>query len=122
MKSVFVFFFVVASAFAVEYYTSKYDDIDVDAILYNERLFTSYANCLLDKGKCTEEGRVLKEVIPDALLHACERCSPRQKPSIEKVIRFLVKDHHDVFNMLTAKYDPNGTYKQNYAHYLEKLM
>lgn len=121
MKSVFVFFFLVASAFAVEYYTSKYDDIDIDGILHNERLFNTYVNCLLDKGKCTEEGRVLKEVIPDALLHACERCSPKQKPSIEKVIRFLVKERKDAFDQLTAKYDPHGTYKQNYAHYLEKL-
>lgn len=122
MKSVFVFLLVAASAMAVEYYTSKYDNIDIDAILHNDRLFQGYVNCLLDKGKCTEEGRVLKEVIPDALLHACERCSPKQKPSIEKVIRFLVKEHHDVFKQLTAKYDPQGTYQHNYAHYLEKLM
>lgn len=121
MKSTLIFFLVVASAFAVEYYTSKYDDIDIDGILHNERLFNSYLNCLLDKGKCTEEGRVLKEVIPDALLHACARCSPKQRPSIEKVIRFLVKEHRDAFKQLTAKYDPNGTYQQNYAHYLEKL-
>lgn len=121
MKSVLVFLFVVASAFAVEYYTSKYDDIDIDGILNNERLFNNYLKCLLDQGKCTEEGRVLKEVIPDALINECSRCSPKQRPSIEKVFRFLVKQRPEAFNQLTAKYDPDGTYKKNYNHYLEKL-
>lgn len=121
MKSAFVFLFVVASAFALEYYTNKYDDIDIDGILSNERLFNNYLNCLLDKGKCTEEGRILKEVIPDALLHECAKCSPKQRPSIEKVFRFLVKERPAAFNQLTAKYDPDGTYKKSYNHYLEKL-
>lgn len=121
MKAFFVFLLVVASACAVEYYTDKYDDIDIDSILQNERLFNNYLNCLLEKGKCTEEGRILKEVIPDALLHECMRCSPKQRPSIEKVFRYLVKQRSDAFDMLVAKYDPNGTYKKNYAHYLEKL-
>lgn len=41
-------------------YTSKYDNIDVDKILGNERILTSYIKCLQDKGACTAEGRELK--------------------------------------------------------------
>jgi len=38
-------------------YSSKYDHVNVDAILSNERVLTQYINCMLDKGPCTAEGR-----------------------------------------------------------------
>jgi len=41
-------------------YTDKYDHIDVDAILRNDRILTSYVKCMLDKGPCTAEGKNLK--------------------------------------------------------------
>lgn len=41
-------------------YTTKYDNIDVDAILASNRLLKNYVNCLLDKGPCTNEGKELK--------------------------------------------------------------
>lgn len=36
-------------------YDEKYDKIDVDKILSDDALLTSYLNCFLDKGPCTEE-------------------------------------------------------------------
>lgn len=45
---------------AEEKYTSKFDNFDVDKVLNNDRILTSYINCLLDKGNCTNEGRELK--------------------------------------------------------------
>ena len=46
---------------AEEKYTTKYDNIDVDEILGNPRLFKNYVNCLLEKGNnCTPEGKELK--------------------------------------------------------------
>jgi hypothetical protein len=41
-------------------YNDKYDHIDVDAILKNDRILTSYVKCMLDKGPCTAEGKNLK--------------------------------------------------------------
>lgn len=41
-------------------YTTKYDDFDVDEVLNNRRLLVNYMNCVLDKGKCTKEGKELK--------------------------------------------------------------
>lgn len=41
-------------------YTDRYDDINVDEILSNKRLFTSYIKCLMDQGRCTPEGNTLK--------------------------------------------------------------
>lgn len=43
-----------------ETYDGKYDNIDIDEILKNERLLTNYVNCLMEEGPCTEDGRELK--------------------------------------------------------------
>lgn len=41
-------------------YTNKFDNIDIDRILGNERILTQYIKCLMDEGTCTTEGRELK--------------------------------------------------------------
>lgn len=52
---------LVACCYAAETrYTTKYDNIDVDKILTNDRVLTNYIKCLMDEGPCTPEGRELK--------------------------------------------------------------
>lgn len=51
---------LVAGKPAGEKYTTKYDNVDLDQILRNDRLFNNYYNCLLDKGKCSPDGQELK--------------------------------------------------------------
>jgi hypothetical protein len=41
-------------------YTTKYDNVDVDSILSNTRILTSYIKCMLDEGPCTPDARELK--------------------------------------------------------------
>lgn len=41
-------------------YDSKYDDINIDEIVQNERLINNYFNCFMDKGLCTPEGEEVK--------------------------------------------------------------
>jgi len=43
-------------------YTHKYDNIDVDQILHNDRLLNRYVDCLLEKskGRCPPEAVELK--------------------------------------------------------------
>lgn len=41
-------------------YTTKYDNIDLDQIIANDRLLNNYVNCLLDQGKCSKDGEELK--------------------------------------------------------------
>lgn len=41
---------------AVKYYASKYDHIDVEAILNNRRMVSYYSACLLSQGPCPPEG------------------------------------------------------------------
>lgn len=41
-------------------YTTKYDGVNLDEVLGNDRLFNNYVNCLLDNGPCTPDGKELK--------------------------------------------------------------
>lgn len=43
-----------------EQYTDRYDDFDFDEVLANRRLLNPYVKCILDKGRCTPEGKELK--------------------------------------------------------------
>lgn len=61
MKVLIVFFGLCAIALAQQrQYTNQFDNINVDQVLGNDRILTSYIKCLLEKGPCTREGRELK--------------------------------------------------------------
>jgi hypothetical protein len=51
---------IISTRAALIKYTLKYDNIDLDEILNNDRLITNYFKCLVDEGKCTQEGEELK--------------------------------------------------------------
>jgi len=66
MKLALVCLFAIATIVYVsagpEEYTNKYDSIDVDQILNNDRLLKRYSDCLLDKvtARCPPEAVELK--------------------------------------------------------------
>lgn len=95
-------------------YTTKYDNIDIDQILKSDRLFNNYFKCLMDKGKCTPDGRELKQVLPDALQTNCSKCSPQQREGTERVVRYLIKNKEEQWNELRKKYDPENIYATKY--------
>lgn len=41
-------------------YGSKFENVNVDEILDNDRMLNAYFKCLMDTGKCTTEGEELK--------------------------------------------------------------
>lgn len=45
---------------APDKFTTKYDNVNLDEILGNEKLLMNYYNCIMDKGKCTPDGAELK--------------------------------------------------------------
>lgn len=47
----------VASA---DFYDSKYDSINVDEIISNQRILNQYAQCFLDKKPCTRDAADIK--------------------------------------------------------------
>ncbi|XP_018327654.1 ejaculatory bulb-specific protein 3 [Agrilus planipennis] len=126
MKS-FAIVTLLAVAMAVVYaapdgvkFTTKYDNIDLDEILQNERLFNNYFKCLTGEGKCTPDGEELKKDIPEALKNKCGGCSEKQREGAKKVVQFLVKNKPEQFKKLEQLYDPEGNYRRDNKELLEK--
>ncbi|KAG8330685.1 ejaculatory bulb-specific protein 3-like [Homalodisca vitripennis] len=110
-----VLFAAVATAVAApQKYTTKYDNINLDQVLRNDRLLNNYFRCLMDQGSCTPDGDELKSHIRDALETACSKCSEKQRAGTEKVVRFLIKNKPTEFADLEKKYDPRGVYRAKY--------
>ncbi|XP_050315897.1 ejaculatory bulb-specific protein 3-like isoform X2 [Anthonomus grandis grandis] len=95
-------------------YTTKYDNIDINDVIHNERLLKNYVFCLLEKGPCTPDGLELKKNMPDAIETDCSKCSEKQRQGSEIMMRFLIDNKPEYWNPLQDKYDPTGTYKQRY--------
>nr|ALR72521.1 chemosensory protein 7 [Colaphellus bowringi] len=123
MKIVAALLFISLLAFvtAQNSYSRKYDNVDVDKILKNERVLSNYIKCLLEEGPCTAEGRELKKTLPDALANECEKCNPNQKNTAEKVMKHLMSKRARDWERLSKKYDPQGNYKKRYQHLVEKV-
>ncbi|KAJ8925805.1 hypothetical protein NQ315_009655 [Exocentrus adspersus] len=119
-SSAVILFALLAIALADKTYTSKYDNVDVDKILSNDRVLTNYIKCLMEEGPCTSEGRELKRTLPDALSSGCTKCNAKQKQTAEKVMKHLMSKRNKDWERLTKKYDPQGLYKQKYEEHLEK--
>ncbi|XP_068083770.1 ejaculatory bulb-specific protein 3-like [Anabrus simplex] len=109
---------VAASVLADEKYSDKYDNVDLDEILTNDRLLTKYKDCLVsnsDNG-CTEDAKALKRVLSEALSNDCAKCTEKQKSGAQKAIKFLHANKPEVWKELEAKYDPTGQFLQRHPH------
>uniref|UniRef100_A0A1B6LJK7 Chemosensory protein 2 n=1 Tax=Graphocephala atropunctata TaxID=36148 RepID=A0A1B6LJK7_9HEMI len=100
-------------------YTTRFDNVDVEAVLRNERILRRYVDCALDKGPCTAEGRELKKRIPDALENDCAKCSELQRRQARHVLEFLVRHKRRYWDLLARKYDPDGAFRKKHGLGLE---
>nr|ALJ93810.1 chemosensory protein CSP1 [Athetis dissimilis] len=114
MKFVLLLCVVVAAVLAEEKYTDKYDNLNIDEILTNKRLLDAYVSCVLERGKCTPEGKELKEHLQDAIETGCKKCTEAQEKGAQKVIDYLIKNELGYWRELTDKYDPTGTWRKTY--------
>ncbi|CAH1395238.1 unnamed protein product [Nezara viridula] len=114
MKLAILLMVVFASALAAEKYTTKYDNIDLDEILNNDRLYEKYFKCIMGKGKCTPDGKELKNDMPDAIKTDCSKCSDKQKEGTDKVLKFMLANKKADYAVLEKTYDPAGTYRKKY--------
>ncbi|XP_063366510.1 ejaculatory bulb-specific protein 3-like isoform X3 [Cydia amplana] len=120
MMKYFVLLVVASLALAEEKYTDKYDNIDLDEILDNKRLLQAYVNCILDKGKCTPEGKELKDTIKDAMTTACEKCTEQQRKGARKVVKHLKENEPEYWTQMKARYDPGDKYQESYEAFLAR--
>nr|SAJ59013.1 putative chemosensory protein [Triatoma brasiliensis] len=113
--TILAFSTIIAASFAASTYTTQYDNIDLDEILNNERVYIKYFNCLIGKDQCTPDGKELKETLPDALKTECSKCTEKQKAGAEKVLRFVIENRPDDYKQVEAIYDPEGIYRQKFG-------
>nr|AWC68037.1 chemosensory protein 6 [Matsumurasca onukii]WCU30829.1 chemosensory protein [Matsumurasca onukii] len=106
---------VLGAVLGDESYTSRWDNVNVDPILKNERLLKTYLKCVLDQGSCSPDAAELKKNIPDALENECSKCTEKQRENVEKVMRHIYNKKPDMFNQLEKKYDPRGVYRAKYT-------
>ncbi|XP_032670581.1 ejaculatory bulb-specific protein 3-like [Odontomachus brunneus] len=111
----FAFFELVR---ATELYADTYDNVDIDAILNNLRLFNQYMNCILENGSCTADGRNLRRILPEAVATCCEKCTSRQKEIAKKISIHLKENKPDIWTMFIEKFDP----KKEYITAFEKFL
>lgn len=43
-----------------EKFTTKYDNMNLDEVLKNDRLINKYVQCVMETGSCTPDGELLK--------------------------------------------------------------
>nr|QEI46807.1 chemosensory protein 9 [Galleria mellonella] len=84
-------------------YTNKYDGVNLDEILTNERLLTGYIKCLLEQGPCTPDAKELKNNLPDAIQNDCKKCTNRQQQGADQVMGYIIDHRPDDWNKLEEK-------------------
>ncbi|CAH2242313.1 jg25227 [Pararge aegeria aegeria] len=95
--------------------------VHIEEVLANKRLLSAYIKCVLDRARCTPEGKELKSHITKALQSGCDNCTDEQKDGVRKVIGHLVKKEQDYWDQLVEKYDPKGVYSQKYEDELKAI-
>ncbi|XP_050681491.1 allergen Tha p 1-like [Leptidea sinapis] len=122
MKSLIVLFLLGVSAIASsQKYTDRFDNVNVQEILNNKRLLSAYINCVLEKGKCTNEGRELKSHIKDALENQCAKCTEAQHKGTRTVLGHLINREPSSWEQLVKKYDPERRYVHKYEKELREI-
>nr|UNG39403.1 chemosensory protein 9 [Apocheima cinerarius] len=104
----------LAAAVVAEKYTDKYDNINLQEILENKRLLLAYIDCIMERGKCTPEGKELKDNLQDAIESGCEKCTESQEKGATTVIEHLIKNEIEIWRELCAKFDPEGKWRKKY--------
>nr|AZB49397.1 chemosensory protein 5 [Heortia vitessoides] len=109
-----------ATVVAADFYSSKYDDFDVQPLLENDRILLSYTKCFLDEGPCTPDAKDFKKIIPEALETSCGKCSPKQRVLIKSVIRAVMERQPKSWNELVDRYDEDRKYRESFNKFLEE--
>lgn len=96
-------------------YDSRYDNIDVEAILKNERLMRSYIKCLMNEGPCTPDCQLLKDSLPEAIVNNCDRCTEKQKAGSDSVMHYIIDNRPEDWARIAKTYDPEGIYLKKFC-------
>ncbi|CAH0713318.1 unnamed protein product, partial [Brenthis ino] len=116
---VFIACIIILPLVWADFYSSRYDDFDIQPLLENDRILLGYTKCFLDQGPCTPDAKDFKKAIPEAVETTCGRCTPKQKQLIRRVIRAVMESHPDAWNQLIEKYDKDKKYRMNFNSFID---
>ncbi|XP_047536330.1 allergen Tha p 1-like [Vanessa atalanta] len=119
MLTKLISYFAILTLVLADFYSSRYDDFDIQPLLENDRVLIGYTKCFLDQGPCTPEAKDFKKAIPEAVETTCGKCTPKQKSLIRTVIRAIMDKHPEAWEELVEKYDKNKKYRENFKIFIE---
>ncbi|KAL3289141.1 hypothetical protein HHI36_003579 [Cryptolaemus montrouzieri] len=111
---------LVLVCFVTVAFCDSTDNVDVEAILKNDRLLMSYHKCLIEGTGCTPQGEELRKRLPEALETGCAQCTEKQKEMGKRVSKFLMTEKPELWNELMEKYDPDKKYRTMYEEKLKE--
>nr|QJT73561.1 chemosensory protein 2 [Encarsia formosa] len=104
-----------------EKYDDKYDYLDVDGILKNDRLRQQYLDCFLETKPCvTADAIFIKKNFPEAVVTKCRKCTEAQKMGFEKLINWMTKNDPETWRAILRKSIEDFTKKGNERRAKEK--
>ncbi|CAL7933692.1 unnamed protein product [Xylocopa violacea] len=87
-----------------EKYTSKYDDINVDEILANDKLRHQYLNCFLETAPCvTADAKYFKGKFPEAFVTKCKKCTEKQEAMFNKISTWYTENDPENWEKIVKK-------------------
>ncbi|CAK1584466.1 unnamed protein product [Parnassius mnemosyne] len=113
--------FVVAAFLApsILCYDAEYDKLDADKMIADDALFTSYIDCFLDKAPCTAEySAEVRKLLPEIVKESCSKCSPVQKNTVRKIVKFLFEKKLEDALEFKKKYDPNSEHEAEFTAFV----
>lgn len=85
-------------------YITKYDNVDVDMILKTPRLRNQYINCYLENGPClTADAKFLRDILPEALVTKCAKCTEKQIIILDKIINWFEENDKETWKSILSK-------------------
>ncbi|KAG5308016.1 PEB3 protein, partial [Acromyrmex insinuator] len=87
-----------------EFYSDRYDDININEILANEKLRTQYYNCFLGTAPCkTADAKFFAGVIGEAMQTQCKKCTEKQKNLLDILIDWYTKNKPEEWEAFIKK-------------------
>ncbi|KAG5334700.1 PEB3 protein, partial [Acromyrmex charruanus] len=87
-----------------EFYSDRYDDININEILANEKLRKEYYYCLLGTAPCkTADAKFFAEIIGDAMQTQCRKCTEKQKNLLDTLIDWYTKNKPEEWEAIIKK-------------------
>ena len=89
---------------AEDTYSDKFDYVDVDEILANDRLREQYYKCFMETAPCmTADATFFKGNMFEAVVTKCSKCTEKQKIFLDKVADWFTKNQPEKWQAFIEK-------------------